>query len=384
MNKSRSEKDEDNRKLRVARASKKAAHNPSSTGKPNEAMESVKSLDAMPLIISLVEKRRLQKKASRDKCRALLTSKQAGLLKDKLTIQRRYQRAAVLPSALVETTNLTPKASDYIPGATTLVTIDPSSEDHSFNNAPGDSFPASSTAAAGKRDIKKERTKDSAVCSRVCPNRLGALVGLEKVTRRSPVTVSAAPSVGHQQQRRLTVQQQKTSGPKSPAPQTQCTPTPVYSSSKTASVTQRKSDYQNAKSKLFCSRNKYAASRNKYVSLDGPHPPESVPAAPAPSGVRNDAVSTIDVRQHFVQKDLLTLQPGQWLNDAVINSFFILLEKRDEQLCLRHPAQKRSHFFPSFFCTKLLNEGNINTSSCGVYEYSLVKRWSRKVPGMLH
>jgi len=74
-----------------------------------------------------------------------------------------------------------------------------------------------------------------------------------------------------------------------------------------------------------------------------------------------------------------TLKPGMWLNDEVIHYFYIMLAKRDEELCTNDPERKRSHFFKSFFITKLLNEGN---ASCdGKYEYRNVKRWSKKVPG---
>lgn len=74
-----------------------------------------------------------------------------------------------------------------------------------------------------------------------------------------------------------------------------------------------------------------------------------------------------------------TLKPGMWLNDEIIHYFYLMLAKRDEELCKNDPSRKRSHFFKSFFITKLLNEGN---ASCdGTYEYRNVKRWSKKVHG---
>lgn len=74
-----------------------------------------------------------------------------------------------------------------------------------------------------------------------------------------------------------------------------------------------------------------------------------------------------------------TLQPGQWLNDEVISLFFVMLGKRDEELCRADPNKKRCHFFKSFFMTKLINVGHAELD--GVYEYRNVKRWSKKVPG---
>jgi sentrin-specific protease 1 len=75
------------------------------------------------------------------------------------------------------------------------------------------------------------------------------------------------------------------------------------------------------------------------------------------------------------------LQPGQWLNDEVIHYFYVMLAKRDEEMCRLDPSRKRNHFFKSFFMTKLLNEGNADASKDGEYEYRNVKRWSKKVPG---
>ena len=84
----------------------------------------------------------------------------------------------------------------------------------------------------------------------------------------------------------------------------------------------------------------------------------------------------------FVQRSSIqTLQPGQWLNDEVIHHFYLMLSKRDEEMCQNDPSRKRSHFFKSFFITKLLNEGHSNPAMDGKYEYRNVRRWSKKVPG---
>lgn len=73
------------------------------------------------------------------------------------------------------------------------------------------------------------------------------------------------------------------------------------------------------------------------------------------------------------------LRPRQWLNDEVIHYFYVMLQIRDEQLCAEQPGRRRSHFFKSFFMTKLLNIGHATMN--GKYEYKNVKRWSKKVPG---
>jgi len=81
------------------------------------------------------------------------------------------------------------------------------------------------------------------------------------------------------------------------------------------------------------------------------------------------------------RQSLHRLRPGQWLNDEAIHYFYVMLQKRDEELCRLDPNRKRSHFFKSFFMTKLLNEGNADASLDGQYTYNNVKRWSKKVPG---
>eukprot|EP00980_Cylindrotheca_fusiformis_P008183 scaffold1734_cov196-Cylindrotheca_fusiformis.AAC.5 len=81
------------------------------------------------------------------------------------------------------------------------------------------------------------------------------------------------------------------------------------------------------------------------------------------------------------RQSIRTLQPGQWLNDEVIHYFYLMLAKRDEDMSKADPSRKRSHFFKSFFITKLLNEGHSDPAMDGKYEYRNVKRWSKKVPG---
>ena len=85
------------------------------------------------------------------------------------------------------------------------------------------------------------------------------------------------------------------------------------------------------------------------------------------------AVSSNDSVQ---RKSMQTLRPGQWLNDEVIHYFYSMLANRDEALSAATSGRKRSHFFMSFFFTKLFDEGATNQ-----YRYQNVKRWSKKVPG---
>lgn len=70
------------------------------------------------------------------------------------------------------------------------------------------------------------------------------------------------------------------------------------------------------------------------------------------------------------------LQPKKWLNDEIIHYFYLMLSKRDEYMCMKNPKRKLSHFFKSFFFTKLFDEGATNR-----YVYRNVKRWSKNVHG---
>ena len=93
-------------------------------------------------------------------------------------------------------------------------------------------------------------------------------------------------------------------------------------------------------------------------------------------GSPNDVVATCpkgggdQVSRHSI----LTLRPKTWLNDEVIHYFCQLLSYRDEAICASNKQSKRSHFFKSFFMTKLLDQD-------GTYQYNNVKRWSKRVPG---
>jgi len=74
------------------------------------------------------------------------------------------------------------------------------------------------------------------------------------------------------------------------------------------------------------------------------------------------------------RESMWRLQPGQWLNDEVIHYFLLCLARRDEQMCQKDSNRKRSHFFKSFFVSKLMDEAS-------GYRYQNVKRWSKKVAG---
>ncbi len=98
------------------------------------------------------------------------------------------------------------------------------------------------------------------------------------------------------------------------------------------------------------------------------------------SGPDHEILATFDA-DSVTRASMQSLRPGGWLTDEVIHSFYVMLARRDEEMCKQIPQRKRSHFFKSFFITSLLNEGHANPAKNGTYEYRNVKRWSKKVPG---
>ncbi|KAG6609116.1 putative SUMO protease [Phytophthora cinnamomi] len=72
----------------------------------------------------------------------------------------------------------------------------------------------------------------------------------------------------------------------------------------------------------------------------------------------------------ITRRHLQVLLPGVWLNDEVINFYFQMMSDRDEALVNAGVLSKRSHFFNSFFFTKVSENG---------YNFINVRRWTRKI-----
>ncbi|EGZ17649.1 Hypothetical protein PHYSODRAFT_498310 [Phytophthora sojae] len=72
----------------------------------------------------------------------------------------------------------------------------------------------------------------------------------------------------------------------------------------------------------------------------------------------------------ITRRHLQVLLPGIWLNDEVINFYFQMMSDRDEALVNAGVLPKRSHFFNSFFYTKVSENG---------YNFINVRRWTRKI-----
>ncbi|DAZ95743.1 TPA: hypothetical protein N0F65_006391 [Lagenidium giganteum] len=73
---------------------------------------------------------------------------------------------------------------------------------------------------------------------------------------------------------------------------------------------------------------------------------------------------------NITRRHLQCLLPMQWLNDEVINFWFQMLNDRDVELVNSGVLAKRSHFFNSFFYTKVSENG---------YNFVNVRRWTRKI-----
>ncbi|KAL1211906.1 Ubiquitin-like-specific protease 1A [Cardamine amara subsp. amara] len=80
----------------------------------------------------------------------------------------------------------------------------------------------------------------------------------------------------------------------------------------------------------------------------------------------NILVTHEDSNIDITGKILSCLEPGEWLNDEVINLYLVLLKEREA----REPKKfLKCHFFNTFFFTKLVNTGT-------GYNYSAVRRWT--------
>jgi hypothetical protein len=91
-----------------------------------------------------------------------------------------------------------------------------------------------------------------------------------------------------------------------------------------------------------------------------------------PPGTRDDDVISTVGTDTIQRGSIRKLQPAQWLNDEVIHFYLTLLSHRDEAMSAKDTSRKRSHFFKSFFITKLLDDDR-------AYNYKNVRRWSKKV-----
>jgi sentrin-specific protease 1 len=55
-----------------------------------------------------------------------------------------------------------------------------------------------------------------------------------------------------------------------------------------------------------------------------------------------------------------------------VNAYMFLLQERDARFCLETPGRLPTHFFNSFFFTKMFEHGD-------EYRYGSVRRWASKV-----
>lgn len=74
----------------------------------------------------------------------------------------------------------------------------------------------------------------------------------------------------------------------------------------------------------------------------------------------------------MTERKLFCLRPETWLNSEVVNFYMDMLNVHDAKMCNRFDDRKKSHFFNSFFFTRLL------FTTDNKYDYKQVKRWTKK------
>ncbi len=75
----------------------------------------------------------------------------------------------------------------------------------------------------------------------------------------------------------------------------------------------------------------------------------------------------------FKVRDARTLSDGAWLNDEVVNQMMGLLQHQANK------SKKDYYFFSSFFFSKLNGLNEKCKESQGVYNYSNVRRWTKRI-----
>jgi hypothetical protein len=97
---------------------------------------------------------------------------------------------------------------------------------------------------------------------------------------------------------------------------------------------------------------------------------ESARIAEAVAFLRSSRASEKVVLEKYnipmTEANLKCLTPVTWLNDEVINFYMSMLQDKDSLMCAKQPNRVSSHYFNSFFISKLLENRT--------YTYKNVKR----------
>jgi sentrin-specific protease 1 len=88
------------------------------------------------------------------------------------------------------------------------------------------------------------------------------------------------------------------------------------------------------------------------------------------SGPQDNSIVIDKFNIDMTRSKFACLRERTWLNDEVINFYMSMLQERDDRLCQEQPGRSSSHYFNSFFMSKLLEKGT--------YTFSNVRRWTKK------
>ena len=78
----------------------------------------------------------------------------------------------------------------------------------------------------------------------------------------------------------------------------------------------------------------------------------------------------------IIHRNFITLRNGEWLSDEVVHCYLSLLMARDHEITRLTPGRRYSHYFKSFFYTKLMQIGHANTPN--QYDYHGVRRYGTR------
>lgn len=94
-------------------------------------------------------------------------------------------------------------------------------------------------------------------------------------------------------------------------------------------------------------------------------------------GDDNDILVTVGLGEkgraiELKRRSMKTLRKRKWLDDDIINSYIVCLQRRDMDMCDGDSERKPSHFFNTHFYSKLTNPE---------FTYSDIKKWGEKCKG---
>ena len=96
-----------------------------------------------------------------------------------------------------------------------------------------------------------------------------------------------------------------------------------------------------------------------------------------PQAFGNGSLTTGNFLLHH--DSFLTLRLGKWLNDEAIDAYLIILSLQEGRARNAHPDYIPSWCYQCAFSSVATQAFHLDPTICNTYNYTLVKRWSKRV-----